>query len=92
MKHQIINYALAITATVLMIISCSKNETVTPQMDNPEVVVTTPDPLLENDSTNLSYDSATVKTAVGVQDEEQNAIKAEKADAEKLNKDKEMMK
>ncbi|WP_373707351.1 hypothetical protein [Kaistella sp.] len=54
--------------------------------------MTTPDPLLENDSTNLSYDSATVKTAVGVQDEEQNAIKAEKADAEKLNKDKEMMK
>ena len=92
MKHQIINYALAITATVLMIISCSKNETETPQMDNPEVVVTTPDPLLENDSTNLSYDSATVETAVGVQDEEQNAIKAEKADAEKLNKDKEMMK
>ncbi|GEM_PF-1376229 len=92
MKHQIINYALAITATVLMIISCSKNETVTPQMDNPEVVVTTPDPLLENDSTNLSYDSATVETAVGVQDEEQNAIEAEKADTEKLNKDKEMMK
>ena len=92
MKHQIINYALAITATVLMIISCSKNETETPQMDNPEVLVTTPDPLLENDSTNLSYDSATVETAVGVQDEEQNAIKAEKAAAEKLNKDKEMMK
>ncbi len=38
MKHQIINYALAITATVLMITSCSKNETETPQMDNPEVV------------------------------------------------------
>ena len=92
MKHQIINYALAITAAVLMITSCSKNETETPQMDNPELVVTTPDPLLENDSTNLSYDSATVETAVGVQDEEQNAIKAEKADAEKLNKDKEMMK
>lgn len=92
MKHQIINYALAITSTVLMIISCSKNETQTPQMDIPEVVVPTPDPLLENDSTNLSYDSATVKTAVGVQDEEQNAIKAEKADAEKLNKDKEKMK
>ena len=92
MKHQIVNYALAITATVLIITSCSKNETETPQMDNPEVVVTTPDPLLENDSTNLSYDSATVETAVGVQDEEQNAIKAEKADAEKLNKDKEMMK
>lgn len=92
MKNQIINYALAIIATVIMIISCSKNETETPQMDNPEVVVTTPDPLLEDDSTNLSYDSATVKTAVGVQDEEQNAIKAEKADAEKLNKDKEKMK
>ena len=92
MKHQIINYALAITSTVLMVISCRKNETETPQMDNPEVVVPTPDPLLENDSTNLSYDSATVKTAVGVQDEEQNAIKAEKADAEKLNKDKETMK
>lgn len=92
MKHQIINYALAITATVLMIISCSKNETETPQMDNPAVIVPTTNPLLENDSTNLSYDSATVETAVGVQDEEQNAIKAEKADAEKLNKDKEMMK
>ena len=92
MKHQITNYALAITATILMIISCSKNETETPQMDNPEVIVPTTNPLLENDSTNLSYDSATVETAVGVQDEEQNAIKAEKADTEKLNKDKEMMK
>ena len=92
MKHQIINYVLVITATVLIITSCSKNETEAPQMDNPEVVLPTPDPLLENDSTNLSYDSATVKTAVGVQDEEQNAIKAEKAAAEKLNKDKEKMK
>ena len=33
-----------------------------------------------------------LKTAVGVQDEERNAIKAEKEAAEKLKKDKEEMK
>ena len=92
MKHKIINYSLAITAIVLMFTSCSKKESETKQLDHPEVVVPAADPVLENDATNLSYDSATVKTAVGVQDEEQNAIKAEKEAAEKLKKDKEEMK
>lgn len=92
MKHKIINYSLAITAIVLIFTSCSKKETETKQLDYPEVVVPAADPVLENDATNLSYDSATVKTAVGVQDEERNAIRAEKEAAEKLKKDKEEMK
>lgn len=87
MKHKIITYPLAVTATFLLINSCNKKETETTKMENPEVVLPTTDPLIKADSTNLSYDSATVKTAVGVQDEEHNAIKDEKADAEKLKKD-----
>ena len=62
------------------------------QTDNTEVILPTSDSLLMSDSTNLGYDSATVKTAVGVQDEVRNAIEDEKADAAKMKKDEEKMK
>lgn len=87
MKHNIIKSSVAIAATFLIVTACNKKETETTEIDNPEVILPTSDPLIQSDSTNLSYDSATVKTAVGVKDEEQNAIKDEKADAEKLKKD-----
>ena len=87
MKHNIIKSSVAIAATFLIVTACNKKETETTEIDNPEVILPTSDPLIQNDSTNLSYDSATVKTAVGVKDEEKNAIKDEKADAEKLKKD-----
>ena len=89
MKQKMINYLVAISAAFLFVISCNKKEIETTEMDNPQVVLPTSDSLLVNDSTNLSYDSATVKTAVGVQDEEQNAIKKEKVAAEKLKADQE---
>ena len=89
MKQMIIKYSLAVAATFLVVTSCNKKETETTEIENPEVVLPTSDPLLEQDSTNLGYDSATVKTAVGVHDEEQNAIKDEKKDAEKLKEDRE---
>ena len=89
MKQMIIKYSLAVAATFLVVTSCNKKETETTEIENPEVVLPTSDPLLAQDSTNLGYDSATVKTAVGVHDEEQNAIKDEKKDAEKLKEDRE---
>ena len=89
MKQKMINYSVAISAAFLFLISCNKKEIETTEMDNPQAVLPTSDSLLVNDSTNLSYDSATVKTAVGVQDEEQNAIKKEKVAAEKLKADQE---
>lgn len=89
MKQKMINYSVAISAAFLFVISCNKKEIETTEMDNPQGVLSTSDSLLVNDSTNLSYDSATVKTAVGVQDEEQNAIKKEKVAAEKLKADQE---
>ncbi len=92
MKQKMIMYSVAVAATFLMINSCSKKETETLQTDNPEVVLPTSDSLLMRDSTNLDYDSATVKTAVGIQDEERNAIEEEKADAAKMKKDEEKMK
>ena len=60
--------------------------------DNSGVVSAPSDSLIANDSEIPSDDSATVKTAVGVQDEEQNAIKKEKSEAEKLSEDKEAKK
>lgn len=89
MKQKFFNYSLAIAAMFLVVTSCNKKETETTAIENPEVVLPTSDSLLEHDSTNLRYDSATVKTAVNVHDEEQNAIKDEKADAEKLKADQE---
>ncbi|WP_226063655.1 hypothetical protein [Kaistella polysaccharea] len=83
MKTNIIKYSLVLTATILMLASCSKKET-----DVSAVVEPTTDPLIQQDSINLSYDSATVKTAVGLQDEEMNALENERKDAEKLKEDK----
>ncbi|WHF50706.1 hypothetical protein QGN23_09685 [Chryseobacterium gotjawalense] len=89
MKQMIVKYPLVMMVAFLLVVSCNKKETVTAAAENPEVVMPASDSLLHNDSTDLSYDSATVKTAVGVKDEEQNAVKDEKADAEKLKKDEE---
>lgn len=85
----IIKYSLAITVAFLVVTACNKKETETTQTENSEEVMPSSDSLVHSDSTNLGYDSATVKTAVGVKDEEQNAIKDEKADAEKLKNDEE---
>lgn len=87
MKQNMIKYWLAVAAMFIIVTSCSKKETETTEIENPEVVLPTSDSLTKSDSTNLSYDSATVKTAVGVKDEEQNAMKDEKEDAEKMKKD-----
>ena len=87
MNKKLIQYSLAIVAALFVANSCNKKETTT--NDNSEVVTAPSDSLIANDSEILSDDSATVKTAVGVQDEEQNAIKKEKSEAEKLNEDKE---
>ena len=90
MNKKLIQYSLAIVAALFVANSCNKKETTT--NDNSEVVTAPSDSLIANDSEILSDDSATVKTAVGVQDEEQNAIKKEKSEAEKLNEDKEAKK
>ena len=87
MNKKLIQYSLAIVAALFVANSCNKKETTT--NDNSEVVTAPSDSLIANDSEILSDDSATVKTAVGVQDEEQNAIKKEKSEAEKLSEDKE---
>ena len=92
MKQKMIMYSVAVAATILVITACNKKETETTQMDNPEVILPTSDSLVATDSTNLGYDSATVKTAVGVKDEELNAVKNEKTDAVKLKKDEEKRK
>jgi len=84
---QLIVKSVLIAATVIFVTSCNKKETATAEIQNPEVMVQTSDSLVHNDSINLGYDSATVNTAVDVKDEEHNAIKDEKADAEKLKKD-----
>lgn len=86
MKQMTIKHSTAIAAVFLIAISCSKKENETTTDANSETVMAL-DSLVHSDSTNLSYDSATVKTAVGVKDEEQNAIKEEKKDAEKMKKD-----
>jgi len=90
MNKKLIQYSLAIVAALFVANSCNKKETTT--NDNSEVVTAPSDSLIANDSEILSDDSATVKTAVGVQDEEQNAIKKEKSEAEKLSEDKEAKK
>lgn len=90
MNKKLIQYSLAIVAALFVANSCNKKETTT--NDNSEVVSAPSDSLIANDSEILSDDSATVKTAVGVQDEEQNAIKKEKSEAEKLSEDKEAKK
>ena len=87
MNKKLIQYSLAIVAALFVANSCNKKETTT--NDNSEVVIVPSDSLIADDSEILSDDSATVKTAVGVQDEEQNAIKKEKSEAEKLNEDRE---
>ena len=90
MNKKLIQYSLAIVAALFVANSCNKKETTT--NDNSEVVTAPSDSLIADDSEILSDDSATVKTAVGVQDEEQNAIKKEKSEAEKLSEDKEAKK
>ena len=90
MNKKLIQYSLAIVAALFVANSCNKKETTT--NDNSEVVIVPSDSLIADDSEILSDDSATVKTAVGVQDEEQNAIKKEKSEAEKLSEDKEAKK
>ena len=90
MNKKLIQYSLAIVAALFVANSCNKKETTT--NDNSEVVSAPSDSLIANDSEIPSDDSATVKTAVGVQDEEQNAIKKEKSEAEKLSEDKEAKK
>lgn len=90
MNKKLIQYSLAIVAALFVANSCNKKETTT--NDNSEVLSAPSDSLIANDSEILSDDSATIKTAVGVQDEEQNAIKKEKSEAEKLNEDKEAKK
>ncbi|KIA90065.1 hypothetical protein [Kaistella jeonii] len=92
MKTKLIQYSLVIAAAFFVANSCNKKETETTKNDNAELVIAPSDSLIVNDSTILSDDSATVKTAVGVQDEEQNAIKKEKSEAEKLKEDKEAKK
>ena len=89
MKTKVIQYSLAIAGVFFIANSCSKKETETTKNDNAAVIAAPSDPLIVDDSTILSDDSATVKTAVGVQDEEKNAIKDEKSEAEKLKSDKE---
>ncbi len=87
MKKNIFKYAVVLTTTFLLIASCTKTETDSTETNDVERVMTPTDSLLKRDSTNLSYDSATVKTAVGVQAEERNAIKQQKLHEEKLQKD-----
>ena len=92
MKQKMIMYSVAVAATILVITACNKKETETTPMENPEVILPTSDSLVATDSANLGYDSATVKTAAGVKDEELNAVKNEKSDAVKLKKDEGKMK
>lgn len=89
MKQKIIYCSVALAAVFFIANSCTKKETETTAIDNPEVVLPASDSLIQSDAAILSDDSATVKTAVGVQDEEQNAMKKENADAEKLKEAKE---
>lgn len=86
MNKKLIQYSLAIVATLSVANFYNKKETTI--YDNSELVAAPSDSLIANDSIILSDYSATVKTAVGVQEEEQNAIKKEESDAEKLNEDK----
>ncbi len=72
----------------LLAISCSKKETSESANETETVLQTKGDSLVNEDAAVLRDDSATVKTAMGVEDEEQNAIKQEKKEAEKLEQDK----
>lgn len=87
MKNIRTKFSLVAAAIFLITISCNKKESETTKIENSETVSPVSDSLIESDATILGDDSATVKTAVGVQDEEQNAIKKEKAEAEKLKED-----
>ena len=89
MNKKLIQFSLAIFAALFIANSCNKKETETTKNDNSEIVSAPSDSLVATDSEILSDDSATVKTAVGVQDEEENAIKKEESEAEKLHEDKE---
>lgn len=87
MKNIRTKFSLVAAAIFLITISCNKKESETTKIENSETVSPVSDSLIDSDATILGDDSATVKTAVGVQDEEQNAIKKEKAEAEKLKED-----
>ena len=89
MKQKIIYCSVALAAVFFITNSCTKKETETTAIENPEVVLPASDSLIQSDAAILSDDSAKVKTAVGVQDEEQNAMNKENADAEKLKEAKE---
>ncbi|MCC6286447.1 MAG: hypothetical protein IT249_01050 [Chitinophagaceae bacterium] len=69
--------------------SCGSNENKAESTNAaPDTVVNMNPTVQQRDSAVLSDDSATVKTVKDVKDEEANAIKKEKADAEKLKEDK----
>lgn len=86
MKTKVIQYSLAVATAFFFINSCNKKETANGKNDV-AVVSAASDSVIVSDSTILSHDSATVETAVGVQDEEMNAIRKEKAAAQKLRED-----
>lgn len=66
---------------------CKSNSSSATDSTQVDTVINQNPTQLQQDSAVLSDDSATVKTAVGVQDEEQNAKEQVKKDAEKLKAD-----
>ncbi|WP_219729258.1 hypothetical protein [Kaistella palustris] len=78
---------VVLASVFLCLVSCTKKENEKVEPVSTVANVSPHDSLLATDSMRLSDDSATVKTAVGVQDEEQNALQNEKTAAEKLKED-----
>lgn len=83
--YKVKNSLVSAVFILLFTVSCAKKENTDVNRNSDS---TTVDSVVSQDSAVLQDDSATVQTAVGVQDEEQNALKQENAAAEKLETDK----
>ena len=86
---KIIFKTVGLALLAITIASCDKK---TESNSTTESTVSQDSFSIKLDEETLSNDSATVKTAVGFQDEEKNALEQEKLEAQKLKTDEEKLK
>lgn len=83
---KIFQYVLVLLTISIYSCGNARNEAAKNQPDTDTIISQNPSQLAK-DSAILRDDSATIKTAVGLKDEEANAIEQAKKDAQKLKED-----